>query len=542
MPAEEMRPPNPLSPAGAIPAHDEASRRAMLKHLIQQLQLGALPAQVEAQLARLLGQVPHALVVEVEQELLAEGMPTTELARLCHLHGRAVSGALPVVSALHTAPAGHPVDQFLRENAALREQVIGLNAAADAIRALPEAASPAPLLLEARTRLNALADVEKHYLRKEHLLFPFLERHGITGPSKVMWAKHDEVRALLRTAHAALAGEADVSRARAVAEETLRPVGQAIAELIMREEQILLPMSLETLDEREWWEVARQSDDYGYCLVAPEAVWRPTWGPPREVEANPGGRIRLPGGSLSQAELEAIVAALPIDTTFVDAEDRVRWFSHGTSRVFSRSRAVIGRKVQFCHPPSSVGTVERILEGFRAGTHDRATFWIELRGKFVHIDYRALRDPGGRYLGCLEVTQDLTEQRALTGQQRLLDWDGAPAGAPAARPAAHGLPLADLAAAAPRATASAAPSSRPSWADPTRIAGRLDARPLLARGEHPVAQVMASLAALAPGAVFELVTPFPPTPLVERAQAVGCLAHSEPGAEGEIRTWFARGG
>ena len=121
-------------------------------------------------------------------------------------------------------------------------------------------------------------------------------------------------------------------------------------------------------------------------------------------------------------ELEAILNALPLDATFVDADDRVRYFTHGAERVFARSRAVIGRKVQHCHPPSSVDTVARILEGFRSGRQDRAAFWIEMRGRFVHIEYVALRDAGGAYLGCLEVTQDLTAKRALTGEQRLLSW------------------------------------------------------------------------------------------------------------------------
>jgi DUF438 domain-containing protein len=190
-----------------------------------------------------------------------------------------------------------------------------------------------------------------------------------------------------------------------------------------REENILLPMSLDTLDELEWWEIARQSDEYGFCLVEPGEGWRPASAPaasPAEAAAN--GKIRLPTGTLGVKELEAILNALPVDATFVDADDRVRYFTFGHERVFARSRAVLGRKVQYCHPPSSVETVDRILGAFRAGTKDRADFWIQLRGRFVHIEYVALRDAAGAYLGCLEVTQDLTEKRALTGEQRLLSW------------------------------------------------------------------------------------------------------------------------
>lgn len=396
----------------------------LLKHLILQLHVGEAPAQVQRQLVRMLGQVPYGLVVEVEQELIEDGMPPEEVTRLCHLHGAALEGAIDLTAAA-VPPPGHPADTFARENAALRAELDGLVAAGGRLDALPDDAPAAELVLALRARLGALADVEKHYLRKEHLLFPYLERHGITGPPKVMWAKHDEARALLRGALEALAaaGGATAGALRAVAALAVRPAAQAIRDMTDREENILLPMSLDTLDELEWWEIARQSAEIGFCLVEPGEGWRPASAPPAPVEeATAGGKIRLPTGTLGVGQLEAILNALPVDATFVDADDRVRYFTHGRERVFGRSRAILGRKVQHCHPPSSVDTVDRILGAFRAGARDRAAFWIQLRGRFVHIEYVALRDAAGAYLGCLEVTQDLTAKRALTGEQRLLSW------------------------------------------------------------------------------------------------------------------------
>lgn len=518
-------------------------RKDLLKHLILQLHGGVAPDAVQRQLVRLLGQVPYGLVVEVEQELIADGLPAEDVTRLCHLHSAALQGAIDL-SGARTPPPGHPARVFSDENAALAKQVHALEHACDALATVASEGAASVSLLQARVRVNFLTDVEKHYLRKEHLLFPFLERHGITGPPQVMWGKHDETRALLRAAHAALASAgSDPAAARAIADGALRPVARAIRDMVDKEENILLPMSLDVLDEREWWEIARQSDEVGYCLVEPEARWRPASAGPDDAHAA-GARVRLPTGSLAPDELTAILGALPLDATFVDAEDRVRWFSHGKDRVFSRNRAVIGRKVQFCHPPSSVGTVEKILAGFRAGTQDRAAFWIELRGRFVHIEYRALRDEAGAYLGCLEVTQDLTEKRALTGEQRLLSWeaptaagdaspvDTCPAHAGAARPAE----------AMRAAAATAATAPRPAWLDGARVVKRLDARPLLAAGAHPVQEVMQELAALAVGDVYELVTPFVPGPLLERAQAGGCLAHAEQEGPGVVRTYFTRGG
>ncbi|GEJ55845.1 DUF438 domain-containing protein [Anaeromyxobacter diazotrophicus] len=407
--------------------HASRPRKDLLKHLILQLHEGAAPQQVQRQLVRLMGLVPYGLVVEVEQELMAEGLPPEEVTRLCHLHGAALEGAIDLVAA-PTAPPGHPAHTFRQENAALRRELDALARVRAALDALGGAEPAAEVLLAAREHLNALTDVEKHYLRKEHLLFPYLEKHGVTGPPKVMWAKHDEARALLRGALEALAAApagTTAEEARAVFDLAAAPAAQAIRDMAEREEQILLPMSLDTLQELEWWEIARQSDEYGYCLVEPGEGWRPASAPPAPTEPEPsaaGHRLRFATGSFSPRELTALLDALPLDATFVDADDRVRYFTHGKERVFARSRAVLGRKVQYCHPPSSVDTVDRILAGLRSGRHDRAAFWIEKRGRFVHIEYVALRDAAGAYLGCLEVTQDLTEKRALTGEQRLLSW------------------------------------------------------------------------------------------------------------------------
>jgi hypothetical protein len=135
------------------------------------------------------------------------------------------------------------------------------------------------------------------------------------------------------------------------------------------------------------------------------------------------GLVVLPTGALSLEQLKAMFATLPVDITFVDAEDRVRFFSEGPSRVFARPKAILGRLVQHCHPPGSVGLVERILSDLRSGRQDVAEFWIDFKGRFAHIRYFALRDEKGTYLGTLEVTQDLTRERSLQGERRLLQYE-----------------------------------------------------------------------------------------------------------------------
>jgi len=132
----------------------------------------------------------------------------------------------------------------------------------------------------------------------------------------------------------------------------------------------------------------------------------------------------MPTGSFTLEELIAVMSTLPFDLTFVDKDDTVRYFTPGKERVFSRSIAILGRKVQYCHPPKSVHVVDQILNDFKSGRQDRARFWINLRGRLVYICYYAVRNEQGEYLGTLEVTQDLTEARSLKGERRLLMYDG----------------------------------------------------------------------------------------------------------------------
>jgi hypothetical protein len=303
-------------------------------------------------------------------------------------------------------------------------------------------------------------DVDKHYQRKEHLLFSCLERHGITGPSKVMWGKDDEARGLLKALGAAMGVPgATAAQWQRVAASVAEPALAAVEEMIFKEERILLPMALQNLSEREWGEVWAQSPQFGFCLVDPGKGYQPpaaasdvpeaavaeaartgvTFAPgkgatmlrmadlsPKPAEAVrtvATGAIVLPTGALSLEHLKAMFAVLPVDLTLVGADDRVKFFSEGQSRVFARPLAIIGRLVQHCHPPSSVDVVERILGDFRSGRQDVAEFWIDFKGRFAHIRYFALRDEKGAYLGTLEVTQDLTRERQLKGERRLLQYD-----------------------------------------------------------------------------------------------------------------------
>lgn len=404
---------------------DNRSRKqGLMKHLMLQLHRGEAPQAVRAQLSRLMGEVPYDQVVEVEQELLADGLPASEILKFCDIHTDVLKGKISQEGA-KVAPEGHPVHTFREENRALAWEIQAARKAISELLQAGDDTDPREQLEQARVHFHALTDVAKHYERKEQLLFPYLEKHGITGPSKVMWAKDDEARALLDAAVESLAESAKISgpEAKALAELVLNPALKALDDMIYREEEVLFPMSLDVLSDAEWLAVDQQSLGIGYCLYDPQVTWRPADAPEVTTEPTVPHSVQLPSGILNAAQLHAILSTIPFDLTFVDAEDRVRYFTQGRERIFTRTRAILGRKVQLCHPPSSVHIVETILDDFRSGRQSRAAFWINMKGKFIHIEYFALRDEAGTYLGTLEVSQDLTAKRALEGERRLLQYE-----------------------------------------------------------------------------------------------------------------------
>lgn len=403
------------------------ARRGVLKHLILQLHDGTAAKEVKPQLVRLLGRVPYSEVVAVEQELIADGMPMEEILDLCDLHSEAMKGLIDL-SGAKTAPAGHPVHTFKLENEALVGELALSDKLFEEINKLDKTDDASEPMGQLLMRFGRLSDVDKHYSRKENLLFPFLEKKGITGPPKVMWGKDDEVREVLKGAITVLKSSKSFTavEAQGLVELVLKPATDAIKEMIFKEEEILFPMCLDNLDDAEWYAIAQQSPEIGFCLIDPTDDWKPDGLPEEEtseaIDRLSTDRVQFPTGSLHPKELKALLNTMPFDITFVGADDRVKYFSHGKERIFDRNRAIIGREVAMCHPPKSVHIVEKILDDFKSGAQDKAAFWINLGPKFIHIEYFALRDDDGNYLGTLEVSQNLTEKRALTGEQRLLSY------------------------------------------------------------------------------------------------------------------------
>lgn len=402
--------------------NNSQKRRELLKHMILQLHQGEAPEMVRKRLVDLLRDIPYDEVVQVEQELISEGLPAEEVLKFCDIHTMVLEGHIEQSGAKPIPPA-HPVDTFKKENRELEKVVDAIDQLlAQLVYAKDEEVKP--LFLKLHARFNELMDVDKHYQRKEYLLFPFLEKYGITGPPKVMWGKHDETREKLKAALEVVSalGAINAEEAKTVAEMVFKPAAQAITDMIMKEEEILLPMSMDTLTDDDWYAVYQQTMEFGYCLYDPQEEWKPEGVTTPEPTFNTKNFVQLSTGSFSIEEMEALFKILPIDITFVDKDDKVKFFSLGPDRIFTRNRAILGRDVRMCHPPHSVHTVEQILADFKSGKENSAAFWITMQGRFIYIEYFAVRGKEGEYLGTVEFTQDLTHLRKLEGEQRLLSY------------------------------------------------------------------------------------------------------------------------
>jgi DUF438 domain-containing protein len=385
---------------------DPEQRIVALKEIIEDLHRGVDMKILKRRLLELIRDVAPTEIANMEQRLISEGMPEEEVKRLCDVHVEVFRESLEdkVVPGL---PSGHPVHTYMLENRKT-ETIIG------EIQAVHDMRQDKELLL---SLLNTLSAIDRHYTRKENQLFPILEAHGVSGPSKVMWALHDDIRQMLKEVTARV-------REGLATPQELQSLIHMVNDMIYKEEHILFPMALETLGDSDWAKVRGGEEEIGYAWILPAEQWKPSGEayqealPPEKV-----GSLTLDTGLLTAEQINLILTHLPVDISFVDENDKVAYYSQTVDRIFPRSPGIIGRSVQNCHPPKSVHIVERILAEFRAGNRDSAEFWIQLKGRFIHIRYFAVRDSKGDYRGTLEVSQDVTSIRGLEGDKRLLDWD-----------------------------------------------------------------------------------------------------------------------
>jgi DUF438 domain-containing protein len=385
---------------------EQEVRIETLKGIIKELHEGKDAGSQKKKFQELIKDVAPWEIAQMEQRLIAEGMPETEIKNLCEVHVQIFKEALEHKT-VPGLPAGHPVHTLMLENRAAEDILKEAEEIKDFVKEKNK-------LLDI---LDRLAQIDKHFVRKENQLFPILEGKGISGPSKVMWALHDDIRGFIKDMRKRVID----NKMEKVAIEALMKM---VNDMIYKEEHILFPMALETLSEEEWARARKGEEEIGYAWIKPEAQWRPSAASFQQaLLAEKVGSLNLDTGQLTAEQVNLIMTHLPIDISYVNENDEVAYYSASPERLFPRSPGVIGRKVQNCHPPKSVGMVEKILSEFKAGTKSVADFWIQMKGRFILIKYFAVRDASGEYRGCLEVSQDVTEIRKLEGQKRLLDWN-----------------------------------------------------------------------------------------------------------------------
>lgn len=397
----------------------KTERQELLKEIIINLHNGRSVDEVKELFEKAAGTISVEEISQLEQALIEEeGIPVSEVQRLCSVHTAVFKGGIEEIhrSSKPEEQPGHPVHTFKLENREI-DMLVNFKIQLHYERFLKEDSQENALkLLE---DLNLLLDIDKHYSRKENLLLPYLEKYGILGPTQVMWGVDDRIRDAIKAAKQALTVYDGTGLDFLM--NKMDFVIREVSEMIFKEENILFPMALQHLTEDEWMKIAHESDVIGFCLINGAAEWKPE----RKALAGSAmseGFIKMETGVLSVEQLELMLNHLPVDITFIDENDVVRYFSHGKERIFTRTKAVIGRTVQNCHPPRSVHVVEQLLHDFKSGLKDSEDFWIKFKDKYIFIRYFAVRDAEGAYKGTLEFTQNITPIQEIEGEKRILSY------------------------------------------------------------------------------------------------------------------------
>jgi len=428
-------------------------KKEKLKVMLKKLHSGEEEEKVKEEFKDVLRSISPLEIPLIEQELVAEGVSAREIARMCDIHveifRESVSGA---EKEIEEYPPGHPLRTLYEENVEIIKDAEILNLYASSVLKLKGNALKSTLkTLEGIVRgLKAIGYT--HYNREEMIDFPYLERRGLNAVPAVLWRKHDEIRAEMNKLLRLITKGENLSEISSMGQD----LASRLIDMVFRENNILYPTLKVLLSEGEFKAIRMQDDEIGYYKVKPGDEWKSDAEPimpyqvrseitaeqllnlpqnlidemrknmgeinlkPDTKELKREGDIELEDGYMLPEEISAMLATMPVDVTFIDADDRVRFFSGG-ERIFTRTRSVLGRPVQLCHPPKSVHIVNKILQGFKSGERDRADFWIDMGGRKILIQYFAVRK-NGKYLGALEFTQDITDIKKIEGEKRLLDW------------------------------------------------------------------------------------------------------------------------
>jgi DUF438 domain-containing protein len=431
---------------------EDEARKERIKELLREIHEKGEIGGLKEEFKDLLREISPMEIPMVEQEMMEEGVSAEEISKMCDIHVELFRESVEDKFDLEGLDDGHPLRNFYLENEEITKDAEKLGIRVKELKQGGFDGEKVGELAQLAGKLNKVG--RTHYTREEMLLFPYIERRGITSVPEVLWRRHDSNREKIKDLLNLMdkdnwQGKPPIEEITEAAEEA----SQLTIDMVFRENNILYPTTKELLSEGEWLAIYNQSEGIGYYEVDREG-WDPEVEPKQPYEISGGiekeqlerfpdkikgmvdldslqadeydpvrkGDQELDFGWLNTTELDEIFRILPIDVTFIDSNDRVRYFSGG-ERIFPRTKTVLGRPVQNCHPPDSVEVVNSILEEFKAGNREEAEFWLQLGPKFVHIRYFPVRNDEGEYLGTVEVTQDIKEIKELEGERQLLDWD-----------------------------------------------------------------------------------------------------------------------
>ena len=399
-------------------SEDGASRQGRLRGFIERLSDGEDLDSVRADFVKEFAHVEAQEIMDAEQTLIKEGMPITEVQRLCDVHSALFHGAMdtPAGALSHdeihaqaasvnpddidALPEAHPLSILRAENAAL-------DALLDTIEGELDGAKRTDEMLK---HILALGDLRMHYIKKEELLMPLLYDYGVTGPSQVMWGIDDEMKRELAMIIKALKADAETLP---LYEARIRALTQRVREMIFKEEKILFPLSLRYFTRMEWYRCYHDLPDMGISFGVPIPAWAEAqpWldqEAARLAQSQVGGKLQFPTGELSMEQLTTILQLLPVDITFIDKDDVVRFFTN-EGQVFTRPLSALGRDVMNCHPPEIIPVVRNLIADFKAKKRTQMIVHRYIRERPIRVHYQAMYDKAGEYIGTVEFVTDHAE-------------------------------------------------------------------------------------------------------------------------------------
>ena len=358
----------------------------------------------------------------MKQDLNIEEVKSAVNKALNMLYRGLVSAKIPDYSAIPF------LSSMVRENNELNHRLIEMRPLIKAFNQKNiDVEARQDILNEISDRVFELQQFEVHYVKKENILFPYVEKYlKEYGCLPLMWAYHDDIRRFAKEIIEIIDNEnTDLKRLNRL----LGDLFFVMYAIRFREEYILFPVIFTLIPDKIWDEMMKQSMEEGFAFIEkPDLITIAAEKETRSQEAqqvtaitSPNAVLDMGTGLLKLEQAVMMLNHLPVDMTFVDENDEVRYFSTPGHRIFPRSKAIIGRLVENCHPPSSVHIVKELLDAFKAGTKTKESFWIQMGPKFILIQYFAVHDEIGAYRGTLEVSQDISDIKMLEGEKRLMD-------------------------------------------------------------------------------------------------------------------------